>query len=187
MELVNDTQPWTPTIRELQVPTERIEPLLAEALLQPKGASTTIANLDTPVDDERTPLMQAFVNEAVKPAVLKYIETLYGIEPEYMQCKSWVRVTADGSGLTLHEHAGAHLTCIVYLEGSDGDVIFQDPRGNAGRSYPMSVRNVHFQPQVFQARPGRVLIFPSYLFHYVEKHTPSLRAVLTTDVFIKDS
>lgn len=187
MNLVNVIQPWTPTIQELAVDPELIQPLLEEALLQPKGASTNLANLDTPVSKKAAPKLHAFVHDDVKTALLNYLKMYYHTVPNHLDCKSWVRVTVDGSGLTIHEHAGAHLTCIVYLEGNGGDVIFQDPRGNAGRSYPMSVRNQHFQPLSFEAKPGRVLIFPSYLFHYVEKHTPSLRAVLTTDVFIKDN
>lgn len=184
--MFQDLKPWDTTIRESQIALDRLPDLLGEALMQPPAASNVTVNLANVVDEDTTPLLNAFVTEDVMPAVLKYIDDIYGMVPVRLDHKSWIRVSADGSGLVIHEHSGAHLTCIVTLEGNDGDLVFQDPRGNAGRAYPMSIRDTHFQPQIFDVKVGRCLIFPSYLFHYVDRHTPSLRAVLTTDFFLKD-
>lgn len=186
MDSMKDTQPWNTTIREGSVDPDRLPLLLNEALLVPQAASDVLADLANDVNEIDTPALHAFVNSDVVPEVLTYLKDLYGIAPTRLEHKSWLRVTTDGSGLVLHEHAGAHLTCIVYLEGSHGEVVFQDPRGNAGRAYPTSLRSQHFQPQIFEVKAGRCLIFPSYLFHYVDRHHPSLRAVLTTDFFLND-
>lgn len=186
MSKTNDFQPWNTTVREGVIPDDLLEAMLTEALMRPSGDPKMTVDLANAIDEDSLPVIHRFVNQTLLPEALRYVKDIYGVVPNHIDHKSWIRMTVDGSGLLIHEHTNSHVTCIVYLEGDDGDLVLQDPRQNAGRSYPTSIRKGHFKPMVIKPKAGRFLIFPAYLHHYVDRHNPSLRCVVTMDLFVKD-
>lgn len=187
MEFVKDIQPWSTTIREGVIPSGLLQDMLNEALTHPSGDVSKPIDLANQINDKSLPVIDKFVNEILIPEGKRYIGDVFNVVPKDIDYRSWIRITTDGSGLLVHEHSNSHITCIVYLEGSDGDLVLQDPRLNAGRGYPSLIRKDNFKPMVFTPKAGRYLIFPSYLHHYVECHRASLRCVVTTDIFVKDT
>ncbi len=92
---------------------------------------------------------------------------------------AWFHVTRKGGYQGLHNHANASWSGIFCVDPGDevperpdsGVVRFHDPRGNA--SYYMDAGNSRLTPAFchgsYQIRhqAGRLLIFPSYLFHEI--------------------
>jgi len=88
------------------------------------------------------------------------------------QLESWVNLHDRGGFNFLHIHDGTLLSGVFYLQvpSGSGDLVFRDPRpGVLNASFKGSDVNghsdVHLRPET-----GLVVIFPSWLEHYVEPH-----------------
>ncbi|WP_439816713.1 2OG-Fe(II) oxygenase family protein [Zavarzinia sp. CC-PAN008] len=86
---------------------------------------------------------------------------------------AWVNVNRDGSYNAPHSHAGAAWSGVYYVstgapEGDwplNGAISFQDPRGAATGA--LSTGFDFGEPQTIQPEAGMVLVFPSWLTHWV--------------------
>jgi uncharacterized protein (TIGR02466 family) len=89
--------------------------------------------------------------------------------------QAWAMIMRDGDYAALHDHGEAHWSCVYYVDAGDdaaehprsGRLAFVDPR-RGGR--PMPLREP--APSTFLVRPrtGALVIFPSYLQHYVHPY-----------------
>lgn len=90
--------------------------------------------------------------------------------------KAWANVSRSGHYNRMHNHPGAHWSGVYYVDPGDpsigesdtGKIEFQDPRGFA--AMVMTPGNPFTRILNFQPAAGRVLIFPSFMFHTVQPH-----------------
>jgi hypothetical protein len=184
--MATDIQPWKIVLREETVPAPNLDALVEEALMPGRSYD------DRPIDETKNlhlpeyPRLKAFVEDQLIPLIMQYACEQFAYEPLIDSWQAWVRNSSDGHGTPLHHHTGAHVSAIYYLEACEGYLTVCDPRGLASRGYPWDVINNHFQPYKHQPQTGGLLIFPSYLQHYVQEHAKGLRLAIPIDVYLKE-
>lgn len=180
-----DINPWASTIRLDNVIGEDHDAIVTDIMMVAKTYDREPLDTTKNLHREEFASLRAFVEAEILPRMLTYAETLFDLPLEIVDWNGWVRACSDGEGAQLHEHAGAHISAVYYLEGEWGDLAIQDPRGNAGRGYPSEIRRKHFT--MFEHTPtrGSLIIFPSYLYHYVQNHPPGLRIAVPIDLHVR--
>lgn len=137
-------------------------------------------------DPNKTPLLYALRELIITPAVKRYAKEFYSYEinDDHLETTSWLVYGRHNEGMPLHNHAGAHLSTVLYLVANPGDLMMVDPRGQACRGYPVEIREKHFNLERIRPQDGDLYIFPSYVQHYVEAGDPNeLRISLPIDYF----
>lgn len=184
MQMVKELALWPNIIRKFKLTEEQTEDLLLLAM------TTASVKLTGSLDESNRILegteLRTKLDDIIIPEFVKYAKDVYDYELEETSYVAWHRTTFDGRALDVHEHSGSNLTCVVYLEATEGDLVIIDPRGSSSRGYPWEIRNKHFGE--FRSTPssGDVIIFPSYLYHFVSQHTPSHRTMIAIDFMFKD-
>jgi uncharacterized protein (TIGR02466 family) len=98
-----------------------------------------------------------------------------GLSPEYSQKVSmaWTNLNDPKETRQPHHHAECVFSCVYYVKGNDtsGDIEFMTPVVAKGHVFTpkhiahynkFTASEYHFSPA-----PGRLIIFPSWLYHYV--------------------
>lgn len=100
--------------------------------------------------------------------------------------KTWVLNSASNYSVIPHIHKYSYYSAVVYISvnGDGGDLILCDPRSNARRGYTDS-HSTNMLDAVYQPKSGDVIVFPSYVPHYVDLFTGSNRLGLVIDCLIK--
>ena len=79
---------------------------------------------------------------------------------------SWVNVNTKGNYNVAHQHAGATLSAVLWIQAPEdcGDIVFYHPAGYSlvPEIYDDLEPNWRYTP-----KQGSMLIFPSYLYHFV--------------------
>lgn len=101
--------------------------------------------------------------------------------------KSWLRGIKDkNSFLPYHNHHNSLLTSLFYVlvdeNDENGQLIAFDPRTNANRGYFTESFKDKFKSIEFLPKTGDILIFPSFLYHQVEKNNSSTRILIAVDL-----
>ena len=101
--------------------------------------------------------------------------------------KSWIRGIKDkNSFLPYHNHHNSLLTSLFYIlideNDNNGQLIAFDPRVNANRGYFTESFKNKFKNVEFSPKTGDILIFPSFLYHHVEKNNNSTRILIAVDL-----
>jgi uncharacterized protein (TIGR02466 family) len=81
---------------------------------------------------------------------------------------SWANVLRDGGYNKVHNHPGAVWSAVYYVASGDP---YPDPAGN-GKFEFMDPRpgNVHGGKEIVTPEPGLLMIFPAWLYHYVNPY-----------------
>lgn len=182
--MTTDIRPWDTVIREVTLEITHREGAITEVLMTDSGVQEEAVEDKNVVDQNRFPLLFEFIHDYVVPEMLLYIETLWGYIPTNYRTVSWVRCTSDGSALEVHHHATPVLSSIYYLEGTSGELALLDPRGASERGLPSEIRKSKFGVYKHTPVDGKLVIFPSYLQHYVTAHKQSLRIAVPTDLYL---
>lgn len=92
------------------------------------------------------------------------------------RCQGWAMLMGAGDYSMLHDHADADWSCVYYVDAGDaptrerpmsGVLAFDDPRLGVNRNYPAQV----FPPTfTLEAQTGMLVMFPSWLKHYVNPY-----------------
>lgn len=101
-------------------------------------------------------------------AVLEFLDVEYDAF-EITGC--WANINPPGGINTPHTHPNNYLSGVYYVQTQTGadSIFFSDPRPQASvMMTPTNSRNVYSGNEVsFDARPGRMIMFPSWLTHGV--------------------
>jgi hypothetical protein len=99
----------------------------------------------------------------------------------------WVASYTEGSSLDFHNHRGSQLSSVLYLIADEkdvgGEICFTDPRQNANRGYDLNF-NGWFDSFKVKPKCGQIVIFPSFLYHYVSTYKSNVRLALPVDCFL---
>jgi hypothetical protein len=159
-----------------------------------------LSNKDSLVGKEYTndsllelPEMKKVKNKIFKPAFDKYLkQTLNKSIDDWHghRMNSWLVSYAQGQSLSYHNHIGSQLSSVLYLISDDsdsgGEIVFTDPRQNANRGYDLKFKE-WFEPLKYKPVCGQIVVFPSFLYHYVATYQNNIRLAVPTDLFLFNS
>ena len=101
--------------------------------------------------------------------------------------KGWLTGTGKNYSSIPHNHKGASLSAVFYIfcEEIDrgGEIYFTDPRQNSNRGYDNQFSS-WFESLSFTPKSGDVVIFPSFLYHYVATYRGNIRIAMPVDLFL---
>ena len=139
---------------------------------------------------ENEPLKQ-LKEKVFLPAFDKYLQETCNrkLDDWSYNLNGWLVSYGEGQSLNYHNHRGSQLSSVLYMmadsEDDGGDVLFTDPRQNANRGY-----DLHFSSwfESFRLKPkcGQLIVFPSFLYHYVETYRSNIRMALPVDCFLQN-
>lgn len=103
--------------------------------------------------------------------------------------KGWVTGSIRGYSMIEHNHSGAHFSAVYYVlcetENQGGEIHMTDPRSNANRGYPIDFQHL-YSPVKIQPKTGDLIIFPSFLYHYVSAYHQQNRIAIPIDIYLED-
>lgn len=130
-----------------------------------------------------------FREEVVWPTFERYMVTVAPLLSPREDCviKGWVNDMHNGYNMAYHNHANAIFSAVFYIlvmNGQGGRMTFVDPRVNANRGYDGMFDHL-FAPISHTPSTGDIIVFPSFLYHYVTAFTGALRICIPVDLFLK--
>jgi hypothetical protein len=184
--MFQDIEPWRTVVRREILENVDNDELITEALMRSTNRNFDDLDLDDNTVSLKTfPQIHRMLEGRVLPALLSYLYEHWELEAVEYTYNAWVRVTTGGEGMKLHEHSGAVLSAIYYpLTTNGGALNLVDPRGSACRGYPTVVRNEFFNLFSEDPKEGLLIVFPSYLQHYVDGHDKKMRISIPVDLYL---
>jgi hypothetical protein len=131
------------------------------------------------------PELSDLKNKIFIPAFDKYLQETCNksLKDWNYKLNSWL----IRQSLNYHNHGNSQLSAVLYLisdEGaSGGDIYFTDPRQNANRGYDSNFQHL-FKPFSFKPKCGHLVVFPSFLYHYVTTYQSNIRMAIPVDCFL---
>lgn len=148
--------------------------------LSPRDSLTPLV-----VTPEQFPALCHFRDKIVHGLVVDYIRRVFGVEPFDIATDTFGKVFDKQQGLGSHLHGNSCLTSVYYPSDSDAGMSLADPRFNASRGYPRSIRDNHFGEFYVAPKAGDLWIMPSYIQHSVAPSTEEMRLSLINDFHFK--
>jgi hypothetical protein len=143
--------------------------------------------------DNQNEVVAEFKETVVYPAFNSFLKkTLNRSIDDWKGHKThgWIAGYGNGYSLTHHNHRGSQLSAVFYLmcnsQKNGGEIVFTDPRQNSNRGYDPAFQE-WFEPLRIIPENGDIVVFPSYLYHYVETYTSSIRLAMPVDLFLFNS
>lgn len=138
-------------------------------------------------------VIQEFKNIIVYPAFNTFLNTTLNKNIDDWRghkTHGWIAGHGNGYSLTHHNHRGSQLSAVFYMmcDSNDkgGQIVFTDPRQNANRGYDTPFQE-WFKPLEIIPQSGDMVVFPSYLYHYVTTYQSNIRIALPVDLFLFNS
>lgn len=127
----------------------------------------------------------SWINDELKTFILILCDNKYLIENIKVKSRSWANVNFKEGYKKIHNHFDSHWAGSYYITDTgpndsitnyndkDGSIEFLDPR--PGASSMRIPGDIFFPPRIkFTPIAGELLIFPAWLFHFVNAHTNTL-------------
>ena len=136
------------------------------------------------------PVIQEFKDTVVYPAFNSFLR--HSLNKDISdwtghKMHGWIAGYSNGYSLNHHNHRGSQLSAVFYLmcdsQDKGGQITFTDPRQNANRGYDTPFQE-WFKPLEIMPTNGDLVVFPSYLYHYVTTYQSSIRIALPVDLFL---
>lgn len=126
------------------------------------------------------------VCNAVTPQLQSFSELLFGERLIWTVKELWVNVLQTGGAQSLHNHANSLVSGVLYLTPShpSAQTVFVKALGGNGYVFANTHKGTSMGPFNADrwvspaARPGDLLLFPSYLLHEVPTNTGPERITL---------
>ena len=134
-----------------------------------KETQSNLLDLNSPELAELIKLVESKVNQV-------HIEV--GLSPNYAQkiSMAWANLNDPRETRQPHHHAECVFSCVYYVKGTEtsGDIEFMTPIAAKGHVFtPKHISTYNkFTSSEYHVSPipGRLLIFPSWLYHYVNQN-----------------
>lgn len=134
--------------------------------------------------------IQKFKKEVIVPAFDKFLLQTVGKsinEWDSYQMKGWITGTGRDYSINYHNHRGAELSAVFYLlceeQDKGGAITFTDPRLNANRGYDTQFFD-WFKPKLIIPQSGDLVVFPSFLPHFVSTYQGNIRIAIPVDLYL---
>jgi len=152
------------------------------------NASGDFSGIDVLDDDSE--IIQNFNNNEIIPLFDNFLKESLGkgiSSWKDYKLKGWLTGTGKNYTSNLHNHKGSNLSAVVYVLCEEmnvgGEILFTDPRQNSNRGYDNQF-SPWFEPLSFTPKSGDVVIFPSFLYHYVATYRGNIRMAMPVDLFL---
>ena len=124
------------------------------------------------------------VKSFIDACLSKYMDEFMNSPTECRITQSWLNFYKKGAAHHRHAHANSYLSGVLYIEAGEGDQLhFNNPHSFTIMpplvDYNMYNSNFWFVP----VKSLELLIFPSWVDHYVEKTTTDRRVSLSFNSF----
>ena len=178
---------WPTPVKVEKAPIGRCESVLTELLTTHDLTPPLNGVVGENIFRNSGPELTKFKNEIVIPAFERYFNEAYNDSiSNYHDFELVGRLTTMGvnHSTPMHAHCDSQVVGVFYLladTANGGDIGIVDPRGAAHRGY-YGKMNDSFKARNHQPLTGDVVMFPSYVYHYVAVHSTSLRVALAVDL-----
>ena len=168
---------YFPTIiyaKDVQLDNRLFEREVVEWSKKNKGIKrTNMIGWHSTTDMHKIPVFKPLVDELFKMQMEIYREELLTREP--IIGNMWANINPPGGYNRPHIHPNSHFSGVYYIKApqNSGEIVFNDPRSAAHMVMPDRVKDIkppsHLWREV-RVNPleGRMLMFPSWLWHCVE-------------------
>ena len=168
---------YFPTIiyaKDVQLDNRLFEREVVEWSKKDKGIRrTNMIGWHSTTDMHKIPVFKTLVDELFKMQMEIYKEELLSREP--IIGNMWANINPPGGYNRPHIHPNSHFSGVYYIKApqNSGEIVFNDPRSAAHMVMPERVKDIkppsHLWREV-RVNPleGRMLMFPSWLWHCVE-------------------
>ncbi len=140
--------------------------------------------------EDKSEEVQEFVLKVIKPAFEEFLKSSLNLsfsDWKGYRLNGWLTGSGKNYSMMHHNHSGAQISAVFYLLCEDvehgGKIVFTDPRQNANRGYDRKFLE-WFLPLEIAPKSGSIVVFPSYLYHFVETYQNNLRLALPVDCFL---
>lgn len=158
-----------------------IEPELVSALIRQFDESETGANVrttllsHTPMTNPRAHENYMAVLGRVAPKLREYGEAMLGEELDWGVKEIWLNRMESGGAQKMHNHANSFISGVVYLTEVDASASTVFHKNLNHSTFVMQNENKRckigpYNAPIFRmpaARPGDMILFPSYMMHEV--------------------
>ena len=168
---------YFPTIiyaKDVQLDNRLFEREVIEWSKKDKGIRrTNMIGWHSTTEMHQIPVFKPLVDELFKMQMEIYKEELLSHEP--IIGNMWANINPPGGYNRPHIHPNSHFSGVYYIKApqNSGEIVFNDPRSAAHMVMPERVKDIkppsHLWREV-RVNPleGRMLMFPSWLWHCVE-------------------
>lgn len=186
------TELWSTPVLRTKMPDEFRDAFITTLL--------TKYDLNTPpsdfgqlnILDDDSKEVTDFTNSVIYPAFDEFLKTTLNKQiPDWNSHRlhGWLTGSGKDYSINFHNHRGAQISAVFYLMCDDaqgGKITFTDPRMNANRGYDESFMN-WFKHLEFTPKSGDIVVFPSFLYHFVSTYQGNIRMALPVDLFLRSN
>jgi hypothetical protein len=162
-------------------------------LLQEYDLFNSPSDIKVNILEDKSEEVQEFVSKVVKPAFEEFLNSSLNLsfsDWKGYSLNGWITGSGQDYSMIHHNHSGSQISAVFYLLAEDvdkgGKIVFTDPRQNANRGYDPKFSK-WFNPLEIKAKSGDIVVFPSYLYHFVTTYQSNIRIALPVDLFLFNS
>jgi uncharacterized protein (TIGR02466 family) len=141
--------------------------------------------------DNKSEEFRDFKNKVIRPAFDNFLSESIGKKVSDWQSHrmhGWLAGTSRDYSLDFHNHRGAQISAVFYIlceeQDKGGAITFTDPRMNANRGYDASFVP-WFKHKIMTPKSGDIVVFPSFLYHFVTTYQSNIRIAIPVDLFLR--
>ena len=168
---------YFPTIiyaKDVQLDNRLFEKEIVEWSKKDKGIRrTNMIGWHSTTEMHQIPVFKPLVDELFKMQIEMYREEFLSREP--IIGNMWANINPPGGYNRPHIHPNSHFSGVYYIKApqNSGEIVFNDPRSGAHMIMPERVKNINPPSHLWREvrvipLEGRMLMFPSWLWHCVE-------------------
>lgn len=149
------------------------------------GVKTNIKSRHNTIEDFKMKNLETFIETHIQ----NYAKLIEAWEPMPNRLgHSWINFVDQDDGQDWHQHQDATISGVYYYQtsGNDGDIVFRTPNQFVELElFPLgnSINKFHS----IQPKAGKIILFPGWLSHKVEKNTTNSRRISISFNYLRDN